>query len=294
MDKKEFKKFLRECIEEVLVENISDNDPLYVEYHSQRQGEEPFMLNGTKYEYVNAKYPDGKIDVGVYSFAEDLVYSYNVFRSRHNLSEKEETFYQDASDYEDMAAEVGRDIEAVEKAGLKAQYDSLMNGIFKLPIAEFDKRSEQLRLLVQKAYEIVGGSIKENEFDDENLPKHNAKISNSEKQEADVIAKKIWGDTLKSINFHSTSLNGRSKFFKVNIDSTYFRWLNKNEQGQWFYTDDEGIRSKWLPFDDKDKVNEMSTTAGVQGFLSKNWVDTDPKRKRMKSIAAKSVGGKVT
>ncbi len=83
MDKKEFKKLVAECIREVLVENLSDTqeeDPLYVEYHSQRQGEEPFMMGGTKYEYVNAKYPNGQIDIGDYSFAGDVVYSYNSFR----------------------------------------------------------------------------------------------------------------------------------------------------------------------------------------------------------------------
>lgn len=99
MDKMEFKKLIRECIREVLVENLSADvstkgvnrfeDPLYVEYHSQRQGEKPFMMGGTKFEYVNATYPNGKIDVGVYSFAEDLVYSYNSFRKRHNIQESD-------------------------------------------------------------------------------------------------------------------------------------------------------------------------------------------------------------
>lgn len=40
-------------------------------------------------------------------------------------------------------------------------------------------------------------------------------------------------------------------------------------------------------------MKEMTSTGAVQGFYGKNWVDPDPKRKRMKSIAAKSVGGKV-
>jgi hypothetical protein len=89
MDKTEFKKLISECIREVLVENLSnaEEDPLYVEYHSQRRGEEPFMMGGTKYEYVNAKYPNGKIDIGVYSYAGDVVYSYNSFRQRNNIKE---------------------------------------------------------------------------------------------------------------------------------------------------------------------------------------------------------------
>ena len=40
-------------------------------------------------------------------------------------------------------------------------------------------------------------------------------------------------------------------------------------------------------------LREMSTTGGVAGFTGKNWVDPDPKRKKMKNIAAKSVGGKL-
>lgn len=76
----DLKNLIRESIQEVLAE-----DPLYVEYHSQRQGEVPFMMGGTKYEYVNAKYPDGKIDIGVYSYAGDIVYSYNVFKQRMGI-----------------------------------------------------------------------------------------------------------------------------------------------------------------------------------------------------------------
>ncbi len=38
----------------------------------------------------------------------------------------------------------------------------------------------------------------------------------------------------------------------------------------------------------------MTGTSAVQGFYGKNWVDPDPERKKMKSIASKSVGGKVS
>lgn len=94
MNKKALTKIIRECIEEVLVDNLSQeefNNPLYVEYHSKRRDETPFMLHGTKYEFVNAKYPNGKIDIGVYSFGEDLVYSFNAFRKQHNINEMTST-----------------------------------------------------------------------------------------------------------------------------------------------------------------------------------------------------------
>ena len=49
------------------------------------RGEEPFMMQGTKYEYVWAEYPGGIKDIGVYSYANDLVYSYDSFRKMMNL-----------------------------------------------------------------------------------------------------------------------------------------------------------------------------------------------------------------
>ena len=65
-----------------------DKNPLYVEYDSQRSGEEPFMMSdGKKYEYVNAIYPGQKKDIGVYSFAGDMVYSYDAFRKMFNINE---------------------------------------------------------------------------------------------------------------------------------------------------------------------------------------------------------------
>ncbi len=48
------------------------------------------------------------------------------------------------------------------------------------------------------------------------------------------------------------------------------------------------------PLNEDDKLDEMTGTSAVQGFYGKNWVDPDPERKKMKSIAAKSVGGKVS
>jgi hypothetical protein len=59
--------------------------PLYVKYLSLKKDEEPFMMQGTKYEYVWAEYPGGIKDIGVYSYANDLVYSYDSFRQMMNL-----------------------------------------------------------------------------------------------------------------------------------------------------------------------------------------------------------------
>jgi len=50
-----------------------------VQYHSDRTDETPFMINGTKWQYVNAIYPDGKKDIGVYRYGHDLAYDFKWF-----------------------------------------------------------------------------------------------------------------------------------------------------------------------------------------------------------------------
>lgn len=65
----------------------SDDEPMNevvdgkhtVEYHSERTDETPFIINGIKWQYVNAIYPDGKRDIGVYRFDHDLTYDFNWF-----------------------------------------------------------------------------------------------------------------------------------------------------------------------------------------------------------------------
>ena len=58
-----------------------------VQYDSERAGEEPFELNGNKWQFVNAIYPDGKKDIGVYRFGHDLVYDYGWWRKQMGLDE---------------------------------------------------------------------------------------------------------------------------------------------------------------------------------------------------------------
>ena len=88
----EYAKYLLEHLSnrfEGIREN-TDEDVDMVEYHSQRKGEKPFILktpNGKeKFEYVNAKYPSGKIDIGVYAFRGDIVYGYSTFRKMFNIN----------------------------------------------------------------------------------------------------------------------------------------------------------------------------------------------------------------
>jgi len=64
-----------------------EEPPLYVEYIGKMQGEEPFVMGGRRYEYVWAKYPSGKKDIGVYVFGQDMVVAYDVFRKWYNINE---------------------------------------------------------------------------------------------------------------------------------------------------------------------------------------------------------------
>lgn len=72
-----------------LPEKLNEYLSLYdtVEYLSDRSGEEPFMQNGVKWQFVNAKYPDGKTDIGVYRFGHDLVYDYKRWHEEMGINE---------------------------------------------------------------------------------------------------------------------------------------------------------------------------------------------------------------
>lgn len=83
MKKSILKDLIRKCLMEN--KNESEYDTSYVTYLRQMNGEEPFMMGDKKFEYVWAEYPSGKRDIGVYSFAGDVVYGYNYFRKMYNL-----------------------------------------------------------------------------------------------------------------------------------------------------------------------------------------------------------------
>ena len=69
----------------VLNEMLSLHDT--VEYVSDRQGEDPFEMHGDRWQFVNARYPDGKIDIGVYRFGQDVVYDYQKWMEAFNINE---------------------------------------------------------------------------------------------------------------------------------------------------------------------------------------------------------------
>lgn len=101
------------------------NNPLYVEYVSEMRDEEPFMMGSQKFQFVNAKYPNGKKDIGVYAFSGDVVYSYDAFRKMYNLNE-EEAATHDETDLSNP--EEKREVELAKKAKAAAEEILKMHG----------------------------------------------------------------------------------------------------------------------------------------------------------------------
>lgn len=80
-------------------ENVNEDTSkdIYVEYMSDLEGNPTFNLNGGRFKYVWAKYPDGKEDVGVYSEDEDVTYNIHWFREEF-LNLNEDTMIEPLSD----------------------------------------------------------------------------------------------------------------------------------------------------------------------------------------------------
>ena len=60
------------------------NIPL-VEFISLRQCEDPFVMHGHRFRFVNVRRPDGHLDIGVYHYETDLCYDYLAWREAYNL-----------------------------------------------------------------------------------------------------------------------------------------------------------------------------------------------------------------
>lgn len=97
----------------------------------------------------------------------------------------------------------------------------------------------------------VKNSVKENEFDGRKMPKHNAKVSDEDMEEAKVVASKIWQPVYLT-RFHSTSLDGKHKFFEVLLHSATGdrHWMYMDENGKWFYSKGSGAASKYVSADE--------------------------------------------
>lgn len=60
-------------------EDVNDSRSQIVQYDGEIDGETEFTINDVRWKYVWAKYPNGKRDIGVYRFGQDLVYDYDWF-----------------------------------------------------------------------------------------------------------------------------------------------------------------------------------------------------------------------
>ena len=112
--------------------------------------------------------------------------------------------------------------------------------------------------------------VKENEFDGKKWPKHNAKISPEEMEEAKNVAAKIWQPVYLT-QLHSTSLDGKTKFFVVYLHSYTGdkHYMYKDANGKWFYAKGHGAESKFVP---ADEYLTETVTGDVSGFQVPGWV----------------------
>ena len=60
-------------------EDENKEESYIVQFDSELPGETEFTLDGVRWKYVWARYPDGKRDIGVYRYGHDLVYDYDWF-----------------------------------------------------------------------------------------------------------------------------------------------------------------------------------------------------------------------
>lgn len=100
----------------VKTEGVSNSSHV-VQYDSERSGEEPFMLNGVKWQFVNVINNDGKKDIGVYRFDHDLAYDYQWFMDEVVPKPKNDEMVTEVGDEKVHTAKFDRCVADVEKQG---------------------------------------------------------------------------------------------------------------------------------------------------------------------------------
>lgn len=76
------------------------------------QDEEPFMMGDSKYQFVRARYPDGRMDIAVYSQRGDVTYGYRHWRQmmgieKMNPVKSRKENYNDFNEWETDAFRAG-------------------------------------------------------------------------------------------------------------------------------------------------------------------------------------------
>ncbi len=111
---------LKNKINQILRENVDVS--LYVEYLKNMSNENPFELGGKKWQFVWAKYPDGRTDIGVYAFGEDLVYNYQSWRKMMNIDKDGENI--GASLYDRHFRSDNKNIKKIEEENNTDDYNN--------------------------------------------------------------------------------------------------------------------------------------------------------------------------
>lgn len=131
-----------------------------VEYVRDRAGEEPFLLGDKKYQFVTALYPDGKEDIGVYVFGNDMVLDYEYWMDQNFISYEKGGITEKELEAIDSSRKVGRDS--------APDYDKLMlllrktGGYIDSELSNFKRGSNPVRVYYSDDFlnfEQRGGNI---------------------------------------------------------------------------------------------------------------------------------------
>ena len=96
-----------------------------VEYYKEYKGEEPFFMKGQKYVYCWGKYPNGSVDIAVYSYANDFAYDYNDFRSAMGINEITNNLQENMENSINEKVMQLKEIQAQLDSALKAYEESI-------------------------------------------------------------------------------------------------------------------------------------------------------------------------
>ena len=109
------------------------NESEYAEYLEDKPGEPEFEINGKKYKYVWARYPDGRRDIGAYAPSEDRVYDIEWFTA-NVLNESEE-------EHTPIAVDEAGDVSKIPTNALQATYDSYAEQMKKGNMNDAEKKN---------------------------------------------------------------------------------------------------------------------------------------------------------
>ena len=131
-----------------------------VECVRDRAGEEPFLLGEKKYQFVTALYPDGKEDIGVYVFGNDMVLDYEYWMDQNFISYEKGGITERELEAIDSSRKVGRDY--------APDYDKLMVLLRKTgefissDLSQYKRGSNPVRVYYEDDFlnfEQIGGNI---------------------------------------------------------------------------------------------------------------------------------------